>query len=291
MQKILLLTLLNFLAFSLGAASIRGGEITFKQIGPLTLEASVYMYIQSNATATVPDSVTLCWGGGNCSIAAVTNGVDADNDGLPDGEQLTVDQLLGVYIITHTYEVEGQYTLSVNKPNRVPFSNGGLQGQIPFYVESLATVTASSEPHYSPVFYEPAMLDGSTIGRSFTHLPTTFDQDGDSLVHALAIPKSEVGTMPDYLDPTNFNPGANNLLTIDAETGLLDWDAPQRTGRYLVNIIVSTYRDGALREQVTRDMLIEVDEFMALPPSLGLDNTATLQEVLVGEEFTLQAIA
>jgi hypothetical protein len=78
---------------------------------------------------------------------------------------------------------------------------------------------------------------------------------------------------------------------IDAETGLLVWDAPQRPGRYLINIMVSTYRDGALWEQVTRDMLIEVEELMALPPALTLSDESALQEVQVGDMVELEAVA
>ncbi|MCR9099392.1 MAG: T9SS type A sorting domain-containing protein [bacterium] len=290
MKKILSLILPILFAVSLDAASIRGGEITFQQTAPLTLEAEVHLYIQNNATGTVPDSVSLCWGDGTCSTAFVSNGIDADNDGLPDGEQLTPVQLLGIYQVSHTYGETGQYTLSVNEPNRVISMNGGLE-PFPFYVESLATVTESEEPHYSPVFYEPAILDRSALGQVFTHLPAAFDRDGDVLVHQLLIPKSEEGTIPGYQEPTSINPGPNNQLTIDAGTGLLSWDAPQRPGRYLINIMVSTYRDGALWEQVTRDMLIEVEELMALPPALTLSDDTPLQEVQVGDMVELQAVA
>jgi hypothetical protein len=279
------------LALALEGASIRGGEITFRQTAPLTLDASVYLYIQANATAAVPDTITLCWGDGNCSTAFITNGIDADNDGLPDGESLTSAQLLGVYQVAHTYEASGQYTLSVNEPNRVPLISGTGAGSVPFYVESLAMVTASAEPQYSPVFYEPAMLDRSAVDAVFTHLPATFDQDGDEVVHALTVPKLESGTFPNYQAPTEINPGPNNQLQIDAETGLLTWVKPQREGRYLINIRVSTYRNGELWEQVTRDMLIDVEELMALPPLLTLENEASLQEVLVGDMVELEAVA
>lgn len=290
MKNILPLFLSIFFAVSLDAASIRGGEITFQQTAPLTLEAELHLYIQANATGAVPDSVTLCWGDGACSTAWVANGIDADNDGLPDGEQLTPVQLLGVYEVAHTYENSGQYTLSVNKPNRVISMNAGLE-PFPFYVEALATVTESDEPHYSPVFYEPAMLDRSAVGQVFTHLSAAFDRDGDALVHQLLIPKSEVGTIPAYQEPTSINPGPNNQLTIDAGTGFLNWDAPQRSGRYLINIMVSTYRDGELWEQVTRDMLIEVEELIALPPALTLSDDTPLQEVQVGDVVELEAVA
>ncbi|KGE86510.1 MAG: T9SS type A sorting domain-containing protein [Phaeodactylibacter xiamenensis] len=290
MKNILLLFLSIFFAVSLNAASIRGGEITFQQTAPLTLEAELHLYVQANATATVPDSVTLCWGDGNCSTAWVSNGIDANNDGLPDGEQLTPVQLLGIYRVSHTYGETGQYTLSVNEPNRVIVMNGGLE-PFPFYVESLAMVTESDEPHYSPVFFEPAMLDRSAVGQVFTHLSAAFDRDGDVLVHQLLIPKLEEGTIPGYQEPTSINPGPNNQLTIDTGTGFLNWDAPQRPGRYLINIMVSTYRDGALWEQVTRDMLIEVEELMALPPALTLSDDTPLQEVQVGDVVELEAVA
>jgi hypothetical protein len=291
MKKILLLFISSLFALSVNAASIRGGEITFRQIAPLTLEAAVNLYIQANATATVPDSISLCWGDGSCSTAFITNGIDADNDGLPDGEQLTPEQLLGVYQVAHTYQAAGQYTLSVNKPYRVPFMNGGVTEPVLFYVESLATVTESDAPHYSPVFYEPAMLDPSASGQRFTHLPATFDRDGDMLVHTFLVPKSAAGTIPAYQEPTQINPGPNNQFALDAATGLIQWEAPQRAGRYLINIMVSTYRDGELWEQVTRDMLIEVEDLMALPPSLALEDAAVLQEVLVGDVIELEAVA
>lgn len=290
MKKILFLILPSLFALSVNAASIRGGEITFRQTAPLALEATAYLYIQANATNTVPDSISLCWGDGNCSTAYITNGVDADNDGLPDGESLTTNQLLGVYQVGHLYEAAGQYTLFVNTLNRVGgILNIGNSSPIAFYMEALATVTTSAEPHYSPVFYEPAMLDRSVLAFPFTHLPTVFDRDDDEVVHTLATPKAIDGPIAAYQELTQVVPGANNQFTISPVTGLLTWDAPQRDGRYLINVVVSTYRDGALWEQVTRDMLIEVEDLMARPPVLELDNAALLQEVLVGDMVELGA--
>ncbi len=293
MKKILLaLALLGF-AFSTTASSIKGGEITFRQTAPLTLETTVYLYFKPAAAGTVPDSLALCWGDGSCSTALLTNGIDADNNGLPDGEQLTDNLLLGVYTQTHTYSAAEQYTLSVTLPNRVPnILNLPPSNPVLFHVESTATVTTSDSPQYSPVFYEYPMLDPANVNARFTHLPATFDQDGDEVVHSWSIPLNENGVpLPGIVEPTNINPGSNNVLNLDSATGLIIWDAPQQEGLYLVNLTVTTYRDGILWGQVTRDMLIEVEDLMALPPLLTLSDDAPVQEVLIGDEVDLEAVA
>jgi len=104
-------TILLFLLITslLHATHNRAGEITYKQIGPLTIEATITTYTQASSNQADRDSLNLCWGDGHCELLLRSNG-----SGNPIENNYKVNHYTG----THTYPALDTYTLSMTDPNR-----------------------------------------------------------------------------------------------------------------------------------------------------------------------------
>ncbi|MEQ8705538.1 MAG: T9SS type A sorting domain-containing protein [Phaeodactylibacter sp.] len=272
------------LSFSLYATHLIGGEIAFRQIDPLTVEAEGYLYHSSGGR----DSITLCWGDGNCDRVVRSNGPDIDGDGIPDGEPVPgTSATLSIYKHTHTYEAKGAYILSITEPNR----NGGIlnlnfpnSDQVRFHVQSLVNVTNDNTPNHSPVNYEPMAVDNAMESRLFQHTPNAFDQDGDSIAYHLVAPNQDIDTeLPNYEDQLA-------AVSLDPITGVFNFQSDQ-PGEYVFAIQVRTYRNDTLQDVVVRDMLIFCSPGALLPPILSLSQLATEREVLVGDTVIIDAAA
>ena len=116
MNRFTQLSLFNFILFSICfgfeamATHNRAGEITYIQIGPLTIEATITTYTKASSTAADRDSLEICWyNGGPCQWVQRANG---------NGELLPNDTKYNYYVATFTYPGPGHYTISMNDPNR-----------------------------------------------------------------------------------------------------------------------------------------------------------------------------
>ena len=70
----------------LAATHNRAGEITYSQIGPLTIRATVTTYTKASSQGADRDSVLLAWGDGQSDIVFRVNG-----NGEPiEGEDLSL---------------------------------------------------------------------------------------------------------------------------------------------------------------------------------------------------------
>lgn len=285
-------------ALPLRANTFLGGEIQFQQVGERELEASVVFYYDNPDSGPAGrDSVLLCWGDGNCETLGVSNGPDENGDGAPDGELIAAGLRKNVYAGVHEYGALGTYTLSVRVPNRP----GGIlnlnfpnSDQVWFYTESVAVLSAGNPAdNHSPVLLE-APVGIAIEGQPFIQIPNAFDIDDDSLAYELVTPLLERGLpAPGYIPPQLFPSGpSSNALEIEEETGVLLWDSPQRPGFYVVAIKIKSYRDGELRDQVTRDILIVVEEGDNLGAGLSLSEEATgIIDVAVGDTVLVEAVA
>ena len=124
-----------FLGGNVSQASVFAGEITFRQTGPLEIEASVYLYFREGTVPPQGNYSPICWGDGNCTSIPITNGEDANGDGFPDGQIVGTEYRLMVYTGTHVYEEAGTYTLSVRsafRPAGILNMNAPNSDQVPF---------------------------------------------------------------------------------------------------------------------------------------------------------------
>ncbi|MFK7982411.1 MAG: hypothetical protein AB8G86_20685, partial [Saprospiraceae bacterium] len=70
----------------LAATHNRAGEISVEQIDALTIKAMITTYTKASSIQADRDSLTLCWGDGNCELLVRING-PIGNSGIPAGER------------------------------------------------------------------------------------------------------------------------------------------------------------------------------------------------------------
>lgn len=230
----------------------RAGEITYTQIGELTIRATITTYTRTSSFAADRDSLELFWGDGTSTIVPRSNG---------NGEELPNDIKVNRYTAEHSYPTRSQYKLSVTDPNRI----AGIQNidfpnsvNIQFYIETTLTLLDQrfQGENSSAILLQPP-IDFACLGQPFLHNPNAFDADGDSLSYELIAPFQEEGVnVPNYSFPDEIAPGEDNQISINPETGDFIWESPQILGEFNLTILIKEYRNGFLINQIIRDMQI-----------------------------------
>ncbi len=283
--RTILLAILCLSSVHLGATHNRSGEITYRQIGPLTIRATITTYTKASSTAADRDSLLLNWGDGTSQMVGRSNG----NGELIPGEDIKVNY----YTAEHTYPGRATYTLSFEDPNRVNnivnvnFPNSV---DVPFFVSTTFTLINTQFQGFnnSVVLLQPP-IDFACINRRFVHNPNAFDIDGDSLSYELVVPlQSEGVEVPAYQYPDQVSAGPENQISLDPVTGDFVWNSPKQTGEYNIAIKINEYRNGVLLNSVIRDMQIRVQNCQSLPPSLNVEEEIC---VIAGERIEIPVIA
>ncbi len=282
-----LLLTLTFLSFALSSYSThnRAGEVTYRQIGPLTIEATVTTYTKASSTGADRDTIFVEWGDGLSEFIFRSNGNGVE---IP-GEDIKVN----TYIEQHTYPANGRYTIAFQDPNRVNnIQNVNFPNSVdvPFYVQTTLTLIESQfqGPNNSVILLQPP-IDFACAGQPFLHNPNAFDPDGDSLSYALVTPLQSQGTpVPRYVRPDQLFPGPGNILTINELTGDVLWASPPNLGEYNIAIRINEYRDGILLNSVIRDMQILVLDCEDNPPTIEVAEELC---VIAGEVINIPVTA
>ncbi|MBP6810109.1 MAG: T9SS type A sorting domain-containing protein [Saprospiraceae bacterium] len=288
-KKIYFAFLLLFLANTLSATHNLSGEIVFQKTGGLGVTATIVTYTKATSVNADRDSLLLCWGDGNCTMVARSNGT---------GEIVGANIKKNIYIGHYTYAAEGVYWISMTDQNRssgIINVNPPASDNVPFHLEAMVRLLPDAAGSlHSPVFLEPP-VDIASLYLPFVHVPNAFDADDDSLVYELAVPMQGVGELvPNYSWPNQIVPNPENQISLDPATGKFTWDAPQAPGHYCIAIVVRAYRNGTLVEETRRDLFIEVSELANTPPVLVLIPDISedeIVEVTVGQIVQIQAIA
>jgi len=241
----------------------RAGEITYEQVGPLTIRATITTYTKASSTGADRDTLDLFWGDGTSTAIARSNG---DGEAIPG-----FDLKINYYIAEHTFPSRSTYTMYFIDPNRV----GGILNlnfpssvDIRFYVETTFTLLSDQFQglNNSAILLNPP-IDFACVGQRFIHNPNAYDPDGDSLSYELVVPLQDVDTpVPNYLFPDNIDAGPENTITFNKENGDFIWNSPMMSGEYSIAIRVNEYRNGELINSIVRDMQIFVDICMNEPP-------------------------
>ncbi len=293
-RKLVRFSLLTFLLLALVSTTYathnRAGEIIVELLpdeegncaGSLTVKATIITYTRTSSIDADRDSLTLCWGDGTCERVVRMNG----GGNPPQGEPLENDIKFNFYMSTHTYDGFGQYTVSMEDPNR----NAGILNvnfpnsvSVPFYLETVYTLV---NPQFqgcnnSPVLQVPP-IDFACMGEVFTHNPGADDQDGDSLSYELTVPlQGPDDPVPAYEFPPN--------ITIDPVTGDLVWDTPTEVGAWNIAIWIISYRNGEPFDTLIRDMQIIVEDCINDPPVVFTEVEELC--VVAGELIDFEVIA
>ena len=131
----------------------RAGEITYVQIGELTIRAIITTYTKTSSIPADRDTLQLFWGDGTSTMVPRANG---------NGDPLPNDIKVNYYIAEHTYPGRASYTLSMTDPNRI----GGITNvnppnsdAVPFYLETTFTFLNTQFQGFnsSPVLLQPPL--------------------------------------------------------------------------------------------------------------------------------------
>jgi len=253
MKKILVLTVLSFCFFNLGATHNRAGEITYVQLSDLSYEFTVTTFTYTLSYADRPE-LTVEWGDNSSSVAP-----RIERTALPNYYQKNV------YKINHTFPGPGVYVIVMQDPNR----NYGVQNipnsvNVVFSIRTILTVNPAMGRNSTPVLLNPP-YDKAAKGHIFIHNPAAFDPDGDSLSYKLTVCTREDGRP---IENYTFPP-ATNKFYVDSISGDLVWDTPADTGKYNVAMEIQEWRNGKKIGIVVRDMQIEVFNTRNNPPVNG----------------------
>src|SRR5690625_6430793 len=109
LRIICLIAALWFVNTELFATHNRAGEITYEQIGPLTIRITLVTYTKTSSHVD-RDSLSVYWGDGTSET------IGRINEG---GTPLDNDIKRNYYVKEHTYPGRGTYTIVMTDPNRI----------------------------------------------------------------------------------------------------------------------------------------------------------------------------
>jgi gliding motility-associated-like protein len=236
----------------LWATHYRAGEITYKQVGPLTYEITVFTYTDPANTAADRQEIEVVFGDGKSEIVSRSNG-----NGEIVNSDINNTIKRNIYRTTHTFPGPFNYLINITDPNRVDNIkniNGGRSVNVPFYVESLLSIKEGFGNNQSPILLLPP-IDVGCVNQTFTHNPIAYDPDGDSLAFTIIAPKEAIGKeVPNFSIPLH-----SDSFSIDINTGQLTWQKPMEAGTYNWAILIREFRGGKLIGYIVRDMQVYIN--------------------------------
>ena len=264
----------------------RAGEITYTH-EPIDGQDFRYEFTFTTYTNTLGantvdrDSLEIDWGDGTTSVIARVNGVPSPN-GVPNGEGIGNNVKKNLYTTIHVFPGFAPfYVVAMSDPNRnngIININNGVSDNIKFYLED--TLFILNPQFYgfnnSPILGLPP-IDFAQVGEPYIHNPTAFDPDGDSLVFELIVPLALQGTpVSDYVFPNEVDPGPNNTISLNPQTGEFIWDSPTKVEEYNIAFLITEYRAGLKIGTMIRDMQVFVRQTGNTPPDLDAINDTCL---------------
>ncbi len=260
----------------------RAGEITYRIIDGLTIEATITTYTKASSVAADRDTVDICWSdNGPCERVGRVNGNG-------NGVLLANDTKVNKYVAIHTYPGIAHYNISMTDPNR----NGGILNvnwpnseNVPFYLETTVTFfnPIFQGENNSPILSQPP-IDIACVNQTFIHNPNAWDPDGDSLSYELIVPFQGINSpVPLYEFPSEVNPSLMDSHSLNPVTGTFTWSTPQEAGEYNIAMYIIQYRNGMPIDTMIRDMQILVVTCDNMPPEIE-----TIDQVCVIAGETLE---
>jgi gliding motility-associated-like protein len=278
------------------ATHIRAGEIIAERISVQTLTYRIIVVGYTDTRSSV------VFGPGTINFG------DGRIEQLNTKSDFSLVESLGnqieknTYVITHTFQGPGNYTIRFQEFNRNDLTlNMDNSVDTPFYVETRITIDPFIGVNNSPVLTIPP-VDNGAVNVRYIHNPGAYDPDGDSLAYELDIPKQNFQRpVNNYRNPAlpEFSRSQENgttpaFLRIDPVFGDLVWDAPGTAGQFNVAFRIKEYRklNGKfeLIGYVVRDMQIIIENsnnkrpILILPPDLCVVAGTKIEEIIQGSD-------
>ncbi|HRD54248.1 MAG TPA: hypothetical protein PKY96_16540 [Flavobacteriales bacterium] len=244
-RSLLFLTSLMISFTSIG--NIRGGEFRYEHLSGYTYRIELLLYMPFTWPGDPPEAVISIDG----DEVIAPGGVPVD---FPEGN--CGGTRMRAYAADYTFTGPGVHSMNyqgynrpsgvINIPNSVNLS---------FCVSAQLIVSPLSGANHSPRFSNPQNY-GDWIWSTWVHDPGAMDPDGDSLSFELVVPHGNgCESVLGYLFPFGVN-----LAWLDPATGVFHWSYPPLIGWWNLCIRASEWRNGVLIGQVTRDMMVCVDQ-------------------------------
>jgi gliding motility-associated-like protein len=246
------------------ATHYRAGEILFRNISGFNYEITVITYTDQNSQGDVSTgSVDVNFGDNRTqNILRTTKSPLINEAGY--GVQKNV------YKTTHLYGGGGIYKVCIIDKNRVDLIrniNGGQSVNVAFCVTAQIVIGYDNQ---SPILLS-SPIDRGCVNKVFTHNPSAYDPDGDSLVFEIRSPKEDCDQdVPDFQIPL-----FSDSFVINQNSGQLSWSKPLKVGVYNIVIRVKEYRTSAQLKKpilvgyVDRDMQIKIELCTNNPPIIA----------------------
>lgn len=254
MKTFLRLLCLLLIGGQVSATHLRGGYIQTRSISGLSYEITATIYQEGSASVSVDESITVCFGDGTTQAVA------------RQSLRFSSDGILGIstYRLVHTYAGPGTYTIATSLASRTPSLNIVTTTQEPLTLTT--TILTGSSGNRTPTLLLPQTSFRVGINQRLVFPLKATDDEGDSLVYALTLPRTSSSgnpcvsrTISPYQYPNDL--ARRGTFKIDRRTGDLTWDAPTQPGYFSVAITVSEYRNGLLISQTNEEFtLIIVDQ-------------------------------
>lgn len=261
-----LFSLCSFLlmATSAWATHNRAGEIIVCSLGGFTYEVTIITYTKLSSIQADRSELELFWGDGTMDTIPRSSNLD------DSARDLRTNRYVGI----HQYAGPGQFTLTMEDPNR----NAGVNNipgsvTIPFALRTTFTISPQTGQNCSVRFLNEPIQD-ACIGQPWIHNPAAYDPDGDSLSYEPTICLG-LGALPipAYVYPSPGFTDAPGIYTIDPTSGTITWNVPNFIGEYNIAFIVREWKlvNGRWFEvgTVLRDMQITVIPCTNVPPVIS----------------------
>ena len=296
-RKKLLLGLTLFLSLIVSqtmATHIRAGEIIAERVSVQTLTYRITVVGYTDTRSTV------VFGPGEINFGdGRVDRLNTESD-FEQTESLGQNIQKNVFVITHTYQGPGNYTIRFLEFNRNANTlNMDQSVDTPFYLETLIRIDPFLGVNNSPVLTIPP-VDNGAVNQTYIHNPGAYDPDGDSLVYVMDIPKQAFQRpVNNYRSPASgeFSFSRQDgttppVLELDPVTGDLVWDAPGIAGQYNVAFRIEEWRlvngEWVRIGYVLRDMQIIIENTdnqrpeLIMPDDICVEAGTRIEEIFQG---------
>jgi hypothetical protein len=276
------------------ATHIRAGEIIAERVSTQTLTYKITVVGYTDTRSTV------VFGPGEIDFG------DGRSEVLNTESEFTVTENLGdnieknIFVITHTYQGPGNYTIRFMEFNRNANTlNMDQSVDTPFYIETMIRIDPFLGVNNSPVL-TIAPVDNGAVNQTYIHNPGAYDPDGDSLAYVMDIPKQAFQReVNNYRSPasgefsfTRQDGTTPPFLELDPVTGDLIWDAPGIAGQYNVAFRIEEWRlvagEWVRIGYVLRDMQIIIEQTdnrrpeLLMPEDICVEAGTEISEIFQG---------
>lgn len=276
---------------SVFATHIMGSDISFRCLGGNNYQVVVAVYRDCSGVA-VPTSIVVDVNS-NCGSSTVTCALDANSSNLEVSQLCPTavstcagGSLPGVQLYTYIGNVTiqpgcGLYTFSYDDCCRNTSSNlvDNAPPSLGFYVKATLNsdlITCDNAPTFTSL---PVPYFCANQPVNYSH--GSVDTDGDSLVYTLIAPLDQGGGSLVYQGAYSANnplPTASGFV-FDPATGQMTF-TPTQQGVYVVDVLVSEYRNGVLIGTTMRDIQIVIINCSNNAPTIN--NCLTVSNVTGG---------